>query len=179
MWDGGRFVRFRGHVTGVLHHFTPQTSKIELTTVCVLLISRFQMNRSSLPLPTNICRFYPFTIGLTGEISEARLLQGKQTLTIDEKSILNYASTKQPASIGVDLCLEASWRWQRISFFDLWAEVAAQCSGEFATLTPDTFIQKWARQSCGYHLNRAIRLSIIICSFKSHAFRVCLEIKNA
>lgn len=134
--------QFRGHVTGVLHHFTPQTSKIELTTVCA----------PYLPLPDEPIQFasphehlpvLPFYDRLTGEISEARLLQGKQTLTIDEKSILNYASTKQPASIGVDLCLEASWRWQRISFFDLWAEVAAQCSGEFATLTPDTFIQKW------------------------------------
>ena len=30
-----------------------------------------------------------------------------------------------------------------MSFFDLWAEIKTQCQGEFATLTPDAFVQKW------------------------------------
>jgi hypothetical protein len=134
--------QFRGQVTGFLKHFTPQTCKIELTQVCAPYKAlpdepiQFATPHEHLPV-------LPYYDRLTGEVSETPLLQGRQRLTIDEKSIIGYASAKQPAPIGVDLCLEAKWRWQRVSFFDIWAEVKAQSGGEFATLTPDAFLQKW------------------------------------
>jgi hypothetical protein len=134
--------QFRGQVTGVLKHFTPQTCKIELTQMCGSYQApptqpiQFATPHEHLPVLPHYDR-------LTGQVSETHLLRGKQALAIDEKAIIDYTSTKQPALIGVDLCLEAKWRWQRVSFFDVWAEVKAQASGEFATLTPEAFIQKW------------------------------------
>lgn len=139
VWMEG-ICQFRGQVTGVLQHFTPQTCKIELTQIC----APYQAPPAQpIATPHEHLPVLPHYDRLTGQVSETHLLRGKQTLAIDEKAIIDYNSAKQPASIGVDLCLEAKWRWQRVSFFDVWAEVKAQAHGEFATLTPEAFIQKW------------------------------------
>jgi hypothetical protein len=134
--------QFHGQVTGILKHFTPQTSKIELTQICapyqVLPTESIQFASPQEHLPV-----LPYYDRITGKVSETALLQGNQGLTIDEKSIVDYTSSQQPTPIGIDLYLEAKWRFQHISFFDVWAEVKAQSGGEFATLTPDAFIQKW------------------------------------
>jgi len=141
VWMDG-ICQFRGQVTGVLKHFTPETIKIELTQICLM----------SQPLPDEPIQFatphehlplLPCYDRLTGQRNESHLLEGKHPLSIDEKSVIGYTSTKQPVPIGVDLYLEAKWRWQNVSFFDLWSEVKTQCQGEFGTLTPDAFIQKW------------------------------------
>lgn len=141
VWMDGT-CQFRGQVTGMLKHFTPQTSKIELTQLCTpyqaLPNEPLQFTTPHEHLPV-----LPCYDRLTGAMSETHLLQGKHVLTIDEKCVINYSSTKQPVPIGVDLCLEAKWRWQRVSFFDIWAEIKTQSGGEFATLTPAAFIQKW------------------------------------
>lgn len=141
VWMDG-ICQFRGQVTGVLKHFTPETCKIELTQMCAPYHAlpaepvQFSTPHEHLPI-------LPCYDRLTGAVSETHLLQGKQAMTIDERFVIDYASAKQPASIGVDLCLEAKWRWQCVSFFDIWAEIKTQSGGEFATLTPDAFIQKW------------------------------------
>lgn len=141
VWMEG-ICQFRGQVTGVLKHFTPETCKIELTQICApyqvppAQSIQFATPHEHLPVLPHYDR-------LTGQVSETHLLRGKQILAIDERSIIDYTSTKQPVPIGVDVCLEAKWRWQRVSFFDIWTEVKTQARGEFATLTPEAFIQKW------------------------------------
>ena len=141
VWMDG-ICQFRGQVTGILKHFTPQTSRIELTQICTpyqaLPAEPIQFATPHEHLPV-----LPCYDRLTGVVSETHLLQGKYQLQLEEKLIVDYSSAKQPAPMGVDLCLEAKWRFQRVSFFDLWAEIKTQSGGEFATLTPDAFIQKW------------------------------------
>ena len=141
VWMDG-ICQFRGQVTGILTHFTPQTSKIELTQRCIpyqpLTAEPIQFATPHEHLPV-----LPCYDRLTGIVSETHLLRGTRTVILDEKSIIDYSSSKQPTFIGVDLYLETKWRFQRVSFFDVWTEIKTQSGGEFATLTPDAFIQKW------------------------------------